>query len=245
MRHQSDGQGEFEGGLAAHALASAYLHLLEHGAVSGPYELWDFTPGEPTYRHWCRFFDEQVALDGLRVRHETHVETSWGNARVVLARPDGDPYDLPLHVETSGWGTQHPSSFSSKGQRIYQRMERELESERRRAREADWGDTLAAARRRAEAAEASAHERAGVPRPPRPRPAVEAVKSAVAPVTEFVANLRRAIANPGFEFNGFILDPHEPYRPAPHADGCDGTCEAIIPDVVYSCRRPADSEPQP
>jgi hypothetical protein len=233
MRHDHSGREEFGGGLAAHELASSYVYLLENGAVAGPRELWDFEPTDAAYLHWCRFFSEQAALDGLRVVHQSYVETSWGNALVVLARPTGVPSDLPLSVDTYGWGLKYPSLFTSKGQRIYRKMRRDLERERRRERETDWGETLTTALRRAKRAAAIAGEQANVPR--RRKTPVTA-KATVAPITEFLAKWRLALSNPHFDFDPFVRDPTEPCEPMPHAADCDGACDPIIPHVLYTCR---------
>jgi hypothetical protein len=237
----SAGRGPLGGSLAADRLALSYLHLLDHGVVCGPYDLWDFAPGDPDYQRWRRFFDQQAALDGLRVLHESYVETSWLNARVVLARPDGTPYELPIEVDTYGWGAKHPSLFSSRGRRIYRRMERQLERDRRRAREADWGEILAAARTRARNAVATPEE-AGSARHSAQLPTGEAFGAGISRITELASVLRRALANPDFEFDAFVVDPNEPYKPTPHADDCDGSCEAIIANVLYSCRLTVEGE---
>ena len=108
-------------------LLTTYLHLLDEGHVTASWGGW-------RHEHWPRFLDQEAARDGVLLEHTSYLETSFYNDRVLLLRPDGTRYELPRISDTAG-----------------KRAWRARRKMWRLAREEDWGDTLAAAQRRARA----------------------------------------------------------------------------------------------
>jgi hypothetical protein len=112
-----------------------YRNLLRHCGVSAPWRLLDHGPGDPAYEAWAGPLRKEAARDGLRLEETGYVRDSYPHWTqvILLARPDGSPYDLPKYAEV---GTD----------RI---VIREMLRVRREATYADWGKTLVNARRRA------------------------------------------------------------------------------------------------
>ncbi len=100
-----------------------YRELLRAGWVTGA---WDSMPGEPIHEDWVRPIAELAHADNLQIDHWAFLQTSYPNGIVVLRRSDG---------------TDFPNPLEHRDRAQYARWLAEVEAE--------LGETLRAARRRA------------------------------------------------------------------------------------------------
>lgn len=113
-------------------LTQDYETLVRAGGVDAPYEIEGYDPGHPIYEHWMSFLEEQAALDGIRLQRAGYVQTSHWCGLMLIAQPNGEPYELRIFSdEPSGQAQQ------------------ELVARRLEAAERDYGEALEVARVRA------------------------------------------------------------------------------------------------